>query len=118
MYNSDRGIPIIFDSGYTHEVIYFKVDFIGDIKPVRKLMNGLGATSEFVEEGTVLWQFRDDFGVIKRVKVPIYLVPASKVRIFSPQSYFRQEGGEEFTMNVKGIIFTFANGGSLSFNYA
>jgi hypothetical protein len=88
IYSSDKGVPIIFDSGCTHAVTPYTEDFIGDIKPVKKLMNGLGATAEVVGEGTVLWQFRDDFGVTRRAKVPAYLVPVSKVRLFSPQSYF------------------------------
>ena len=77
-------MPIIFDSECTHAVTPFEDDFVGKVKPVRKLMNGLGATAEVAGEETIIWQFRDDFVVIKRAKVPAYLVPASKVRLFSP----------------------------------
>ena len=81
-------------------------------------MNGLGATVKITGKGTVLWKFRDDFGVMKRIKVKAYLVLASKVRLFSSQSYFREQGGGEFTMNAKGSTFTFANGGTLTFQYS
>ena len=47
-------------------------------------MNGLEAIAEVVGEWAIICQFRDDFGVIKYVKVPAYLVPASKVRLLSP----------------------------------
>ena len=53
-YNSDKSVPIIFDSGGTHAVTPFKEDSIGEITTVRKLMNGLGATAEVIGEGTVL----------------------------------------------------------------
>ena len=92
IYNIDKGVSIIFDSGCTHAVTPFENYFVGKVKPVGKLMNGLGVTADIVGEETVLWQFYDEFGVIKRVKVPAYLVSASKVGLFSPQSYFRQEG--------------------------
>ena len=32
-------------------------------------MNGLGASAQITGEGYVMWKFRDDFGVVKRVKV-------------------------------------------------
>ena len=75
-------------------------------------MNGLGATAKITGEGTVIWKFRDDFGVMKRIKVKAYLVPASKVRLSSHQD------GDEFTMNLNSSTFKFANGGTLSFQYS
>ena len=81
-------------------------------------MNGLGATAKITGEGTVIWKLRDDFGVMKRLRVKAYLVPASKVGLFSPQAYFYDQGGGEFTMNVTGNTFKFANGGTLSFKYS
>ena len=47
-----------------------------------------------------------------------YLVPASKVRLFSPQAYFIQENGGSFSMDKEGTLFSFANGGTLTFKYA
>jgi len=81
-------------------------------------MNGLGATANVVGEWTILWSFRDDFGVIQKVRVKAYHIPASKVRLFSPQFYFQQEGGGTFSMNVEGSIFPFARGGVFSFEYS
>ena len=118
VYNSEKGVPIIFDSGCTNAVTPYASDFMGKLTPVSKPMNGLGATTQITGEGYVVWKFRDDFGVKKRIKVKAYLVPASKVRLFSPQSYFLGEGEGEFSMKLKGSTFTFANGGTLSFNYA
>ena len=79
-------------------------------------MNGLGATVNVVGVGTVGWSFRDDYGVMRRVLVKAYLVPASKVRIFSPQQYFKRARGGAFTMYADESTFTF-KGGGLSFKY-
>ena len=95
----------------------YSTDFVGKVTPANKLMNGLGVTAKITGEGYAVWKFRDDFAVEKRVKVKAYLVSASKVRLFSPQSYFRAEGGGEFSMDTKGSTFTFANSGTLPFNY-
>ena len=84
--NEGGGIPVIFDSGCTHALSPFESDFVGDITPINKLMNGLGATVNVVGVGTVGWSFRDDYGVMRRVLVKAYIVPASKVRLFSPNS--------------------------------
>ena len=78
-------------------------------------MNGLGATVRVVGVGTVGWRFRDDYRVMMKVLVKAYLVPASKVRLFSPQQYFKQTGGGTFTMDAKGSTFIFKGGGISSF---
>ena len=44
-------------------------------------------------------------------------MPASKVRLFSPQQYFQQEDGGTFYMNRDRSIFTFKGGGTLTFKY-
>ena len=117
-YGNKDGIPIIFDSGCTHAITPHASDFIGKIILFNKLMNGLGATVNIVDEGTVGWSFRDDYGVKRKVQVKSYHVTANKVRLFSLLDYFVQEIGGSFTMNVEGILFNFANGGTLSFKYS
>ena len=117
-YSGEGDVPIIFYSGCTHAVTPFKSDFVGKITPVNKLMNGLGATVTVVGEGTVQWGFRDDFGVLRILRVNAYLVPVSKVRLLNPQSYFQQKDGESFSMSMKGIVFTFAKGWTLTVQYS
>ncbi len=91
LYKGEKGVDIIFDSGCTHAVTPHETDFVGRVTPVAKVMNGLGAKANITGEGTVIWKFRDDYGVTKSVQVKAYLVPASKVRLFSPQAYFQSE---------------------------
>ena len=107
-YIGDDGLPVMFIAS----------DFIGKITLMNKVMNGLGATASVVGEGIVLWSFRDDFGVLKKVRLNAYCVPANKARFFSPQFYFQQEAGSTFSMNVDESVFNFSNGGVLSFKYS
>ena len=87
------GIPVIFDSGCSHALTPLESDFVGHITPIDKVMNGLGATVKIAGIGVLGWKFRDDYGVTRKVFVKEYHVPESKVRLFSPQQYFEQEGG-------------------------
>ena len=117
-YGKADGIPIIFDSGYTHTLTPFASDFIGSITPVNKSMNGLGAAVNVVGEGIIGWSFRDNYGVKRKIQVKAYLVSASKVRLFSPQAYFIQKNDSSFSMDKDEILFHFINGGTLTFRHA
>ena len=66
----------------------------------------------------MLWNFYDDYGVLQRVQVKSYYIPTSNVRLFSPQSYFRQENGGSFILNTKDCVFTFVTGENLAFEYS
>lgn len=59
--------------------------------------------------------FRDDYEVQRMVQVKAYRVPASKVRFFSPQAYLIQKNGGSFSIYKDGSLFSFANGGTLTF---
>ena len=80
-------------------------------------MLGLGATVQVKGEGMVKWEFRDDYGVKQVIEVKGYYIPTSKVRLFSPQSYFKQEKGGSYTLAAEGSVFTFASGKHLVFAY-
>ena len=61
--------PVVFDSGCTVSITPFKEDFVGKIKPVKRTITGLSSTVEVEGEGTVLWSFYDDYGVIQHIKL-------------------------------------------------
>ena len=100
---------VVFDSGCTISISPYEEDFIGKLKPIKKTITGLTSTVEVEGEGTVLWIFYDDYGVIRHVKVKAYFIPSSPVRLFSPQQYFRQEKGGSFKIDGDGCVFTFAS---------
>ena len=80
---NDKGLEVIFDSGYTIAVSSFKEDFIGEVQSLSKAMQGLGTTIEVVEKGTIQWNFRDDYGVNQPFKVE-YLLQKYKRTMKTP----------------------------------
>ena len=113
-----KEIPIVFDTGCSVAVTPYKEDFIGPITPVVKTMTGLGSKVDVVGEGKITWVFRDDYGVKQTVLVKGYYIPDSPIRLFSPQSYFQQEGGGSMKVDKDGSTFTFVSGKSITFEYA
>ena len=109
---------MVFDSGCTISITPFKEDFVGDISPVRNTITGLSSTVEVEGEGTCVWSFYDDYGVIQHIKIKAYYIPSSPVRLFSPQHYFKQEKGGSFKIDGDGYVFTFASEKALTFNYS
>ena len=58
---------VVFNSGCTISITPFKEDFVGDISPVRNTITGLSSTVEVEGEGTVVWSFYDDYGVMHHI---------------------------------------------------
>ena len=113
-----KEVPIVFDSGCSVAVTPYEQDFIGTITPVEKTITGLGSKVEVVGERKIKWLFRDDYGVQQTILVKGYYIPTSPIRLFSPQSYFQQEGGGCMNIDKDGTTFTFVSGKSISFKYA
>ena len=74
-------IPIVFDSGYMVAITPYRADFVGKIKSVNKTITGLSSHAKVEGEGTVRWNFYDDYGVLQKVQIKVYYIPTSKVRI-------------------------------------
>ena len=51
------------------------------------------------------------------IEVKAYYVPTSSVRLFSPHSYFVQEGSGSMQIDKDGCNFTFVSGKTLTFKY-
>jgi hypothetical protein len=65
--------------------------------------------------GTVEWVVRDDEGQRRTLRTRCFYVPASHVRLFSPQRYFQECHGGKFEVNHVGSIFRFSGGGKMMF---
>ena len=84
----DTITPIMFDSGCTMVVTPFKNDVVVHSKPSTRTMNGISASAPVEGKGEVSWDFVDDYGVTQQTRIKAFLVPASKVGVFSPHAYF------------------------------
>ena len=90
MYLGEGKESVIFDSGCSVSVYPTKRDFGDTLTPVSKTMMGLGAAAQVEGEGTVEWNFKDDYGVKQVIRAHAYYIRIISVRLFSPQSYFVQ----------------------------
>ena len=109
---------MVFDSGYAVPINLYKDVFVGKITNVKNNIKGISSTVKVEGEGTVLWSFYDDYGVTQHVQVHAYYIPASPMRLFIPQHYFRQEKGGNCRLDADGCVFTFASNKTLTFIYS
>ena len=113
-----EGNLILFDSGCTMTVTPYLDDFVGDIKYVKgKEMQGLSSITKIVGIGMVEWDFQDDYGVKRTIRIKVNYVPDAKFRLFSPQAYFLEHKAGSYHLDHTGTVFTFAEEGTISFNY-
>jgi hypothetical protein len=84
-------IPVVVDTGASTSVIPNTSDCIGPIKqPVCESLQGLGDSSKVDGQGIIEWQIRFALGTIRTIRTHGYLVTTAPVRLFSPQTYFKE----------------------------
>ena len=74
--------------------------------------------TKIVGIGMVEWDFQDDYRIKHTICLKANYIPAEKFRLFSPQAYFLEHKAGSFYLDHTGTVFTFAEGGTLSFDYA
>ena len=74
--------------------------------------------TKIVGIGMVEWDFQDDYRIKHTICLKANYIPAEKFRLFSPQAYFLGHKVGSFYSDHTGTVFTFAEGGTLSFDYA
>ena len=65
----------------------------------------------------VEWYFQDDYGVKQTIHIKANYMPNAKFRIFIPHTYFLKHQAGSYHLGHTGTVFTFAEGGTLSFNF-
>ena len=91
-------------------------DFEGPVRRVNRAIKGFGGERVMeVFQGTIVWKWCDNNGMVHRFKIPnSYYVPEGKVRLLSPQHWARtqigssvkeREGTGEKTLAHKTILF-------------
>ena len=108
----------MFDSGCSVAVTPNIQVFIKPPTTVQKTMNGLSSVTSVEGEGMVEWNFLNYYGISQIIKVRTFNVPASRVRLFSPQEYFKTTQAGSFTLNADVYNFQFDNKSTLTFNYS
>ena len=85
---------LIIDTGCTKTGTAFAQDFIpGTLQdlphPIR--IDGIAGGLPITQQGQVRYELIDDKGSIQEIIADAYLIPGLGCRLFSPQSYFRQQ---------------------------
>jgi hypothetical protein len=84
-------LPIVVDTGASISVTPNIADFVGPIKTsCCGSLQGLGDTKRVDGEGIMERQIRDVLGTVRTIRTRGYLVKSAKVRLFSPQTYFKE----------------------------
>jgi hypothetical protein len=78
---------IILDTGCTFAISPHREDFVDYVEGGLGSVNTVGGTTQVVGYGVVNWQIISESGEETVIRVPCHHVPASKVRLLSPQDY-------------------------------
>ena len=117
-FSKNEELPIVIDTGASLSLTPTLSDFIGDIKPCKlKELTGLSTKTSVVGVGTVEWTICDLFGVVRTLRTTAYYVPSATIRLFSPQSYFKEYRGGQCLVTEKRTVLTLFDGSELEFPF-
>ena len=121
VYLSDKGddlLPIVIDSGASISLTANYNDFVGPIRPATITeLKGLAHTTKVRGVGNVAWTVRDVFGATQTIKTQAYYVPDATVRLFSPQTYFREQQKGYLRLDHSSTTLQLSDGSLLQFPY-
>ena len=102
--------PLILDTGASISITPVLSDFVEDLKPPPvQQVHGINSTSKIEGAGTVEWQVNNIDGQSKTIKTFALYLPSAKVRLFSPQDYFRISNGGSATISKHETTFYLDN---------
>ena len=128
---SDDVFSLIFDTGATISVTPHLSDFIEPPEQSEDShLNGLSHTARIAGIGRVKWILTNDDGTTRELVTLAYHIPTSNVRLFAPIAYLKQLKNQDrqsngrrshkpnFHLEADKAIFSFGDGGTISFTYS
>jgi hypothetical protein len=110
--------PICIDSGASVSITPNPTDFVTGIQPTTLVdLKGLEGMTSVHGEGIVEWKVYDLFNTVRVIRTKAYFVPGVTIRLFSPQTYFKEGNSGSFHMSHDGTTLTIHDGTSLVFPY-
>ena len=104
----EENVPIVLDSGASKGLTPFRKDFVS-FRPLKSIINGIGATCSIDGVGIVRWEIIDQKGIKQTIETEAYYVPSAKIRLYSPQDHFRQQKKGSVTMNHNEVLLRLPN---------
>jgi len=118
-------VLIVFDTGASFSLTPFIEDFDveGIEEPDVKEMHGIADKIKIEGRGWVEWSIRDVFGNICLIRTQAYYVPSAHIRLFSPQTYFKEQPSDspdqaKATFDYQKLEFQTHSGEQLTFPYS
>ena len=108
----DATFNILIDTGASANFSGHASDFVGGLSGLVSLqqgstINGLNGLTAAKGIGELLWQVVDNDGTIRSLRSPGYYVPGATMRLFSPQTLFRQHKAGRLTLDSHGLFSSF-----------
>jgi len=111
-------LPIVIDTGASMSLTPNIKDFRGPLVPsTTNELRGLSHSTPVMGMGYVEWTVRDIFGVIRTIRTKAYYVPSATIRLFSPQTYFREQNAGNLLVTAKSTVLTLSDGSDCEFPY-
>jgi hypothetical protein len=116
--HKDDCVPIVSYTGGSVSVTPVLTDFLGPLRPCATVnLKGLSGTTEVIGEGTVNWLVRDIFGNWRKISTTAYYVPEASIRLFSPQTYFKEKKAGSLQITHDLTTLTLKDGSQIDFLY-
>ena len=110
--------PICIDSGASVSITPNPTDFVNGIHPTTLVdLKGLEGLTRVHGEGIVEWRIFDLFNTVRVIRTKAYFVPGVTIRLFSPQTYFKEGNSGSYYMSHDGSTLTLHDGTALVFPY-
>ena len=118
----DATFNVLIDTGASVNISGHASGFVGGLSGLVSLqpgstINGLNGPTAAKGIGELLWQVVDDDGTIRSLCSPGYYVPGATMRLFSPQTLFRQHKAGRLTLDSHGLILKLPGGGSITVHH-
>jgi len=111
-------VPIVVDTGASISLSPFLEDFTTPLKkPDVDTLQSVNSPVKIDGVGTVEWEVRDQHGQVALFKTKAYYVPSADIRLFSPQSYFKENKRGYGWFDHKELIIRTVDDLCVSFPY-
>jgi hypothetical protein len=108
----------VIDTGASVSVTPVLTDFIGPLRPCTTAnLKGLSGSTEVIGEVMVKWLVRDMFGNKRKIRTTAYYVPEASIRLFSPQTYFKEKKAGSLLITHDRTTLTLKDGSRMDLPY-
>ena len=115
---AEMDVPIVLDTGASFSLSPFLSDFVtGPNTSQVTEMTGIADRVKIEGIGVVEWPIVDVFGRYKCIQTHAYYVPKADIRLFSPQTYFQENGKGKCEVDFTKVTLSLPDGTELQFPF-